>query len=142
MTENNEATETNTADAVAGQNNVPVMRQFTRDDARELFSNSGLKYADLTKSNIQKLRNLINLRMKESGVMDGTFRCKQRAKFCLLEDGSIRHAGLRCKSHYFDDREAVSFNPDGFVGFAGWSDDTNIKPILNGFKDWIENIKP
>ncbi|MDH5573541.1 MAG: hypothetical protein OEY89_17385 [Gammaproteobacteria bacterium] len=138
----NETNENDLNDAVASPFEPIVIRQFTRDDARELFEKSGLTYADLTKSNIQKLRNLINLRMKESGVMDGTFRCKQRAKFCYLENGSIRHAGLRCKSHYFDDRETVSFNPDGFIGFAGWSDDTNIKPILNGFKDWVESILP
>ncbi|MCB0252104.1 MAG: hypothetical protein KDI55_00060 [Anaerolineae bacterium] len=32
----------------------------------------------------------------------------------------------------------MTFEPDGFVWFAGWSDDTNLQPIIRGFLSWID----
>lgn len=52
-----------------------------------------------------------------------------------------RYAEVRCKADYFDDREAVTFNTDGFIGFAGWADNTNVQPILEGFKEWVREMK-
>ena len=109
----------------------------SRDVSRELFKQSGLEYKDLTKRNIQRLRKLINAKMINGHYMGGTFACKQRGSIRLNNEGLVEHSEIRCKSHYFDDREAVSFNRDGFIGFAGWADDTNIKPILSGFNEWV-----
>lgn len=53
------------------------------------------------------------------------------------ETGGIRSAFLRVDGFYFSGREAVSFNEDGFVGFAGWADSTNIKPFLRAFVRWM-----
>lgn len=116
------------------------MQKLTREKARAFFKESGLKYDDLSKENIQILRSLINDKMKKSGLIKKSFRCKQRGFICY--DGLNRlYAGIRCRSFYFDDREAVSFNPDGFIGFAGWADETNIKPIIEGFVEWVIEIK-
>jgi hypothetical protein len=50
------------------------------------------------------------------------------------------------ESPYFKRREAISFNTKGkdgigFIGFAGWSDNTNIKPFLTAFNKWLDNYK-
>ncbi len=110
----------------------------TTDQARELFSSSGMTYKDITRENLQKLRNIVDLKMKESGCFKNTFRCKQRP---FYHDGDRICAGIRCKSFYFNDREAITFNPDGFIGFAGWADSKNIKPILAGFAEWLADEK-
>lgn len=109
-----------------------------RNEAREDFKAAGLTYDVLSLSSLQRLRNLINDRMKESSLIQGTFRCRQRA--VVKETKRGRYAELRCKAYYFDDREAVTFNTDGFIGFAGWADDENIVPIVEGFKAWVKEI--
>ena len=48
---------------------------------------------------------------------------------------------IRCTAWYFEGRrprQCVTFEPDGFVWFAGWSDDTNLQPIIRGFLSWID----
>lgn len=107
----------------------------TRDEARTIFAVSGLTYDDVTRESIQALRNIINRKMVESALMSNSFRCRQRPK--MSRDGS---AEISCKSHYFDKREAVTFNRDGFIGFAGWSDERNVQPILEGFCEWVNAI--
>lgn len=74
-----------------------------------------------------------------SGLINGTFRCRQRASLHIRQ-GKPHRAALSCLGRYFDDREAVTFNPDGFVGFAGWAADDNVQPVLEGFADWIKDL--
>jgi hypothetical protein len=105
----------------------------TTEDARTLFA-THLKYSDLTRVRVHMLRKMINNEMVASGLLYNSFRCKQRVEF---HDGR-GWAGIKCRSYSFEDREAVSFNPGGFIGFAGWSDSTNIRPILDGFEKWVD----
>lgn len=112
--------------------------QRTREQAREAFNCAGLTYATLTPASVRKLRALINEQMIASGCMKGTFRCRQRGTLKQTPHG--QYAEIRCKADYFSDREAVSFNTDGFIGFAGWSDEKNVQPILAGFEAWILDL--
>ena len=109
-----------------------------RDQARELFSRAGLTYAVVTRESLAMLRSRINQRMKESGLISGSFRCRQRGS--LRETPHGTYAEIKCRSYYFDNREAVSFNTDGFIGFAGWADDRNVQPVLAGFSDWVRDM--
>ena len=109
-----------------------------RNAARQAFESAGLTYAVLTPATMQRLRALVNERMKASGRILGTFRCRQRG--IIKETPHGRYAELRCRADYFDDREAVSFNTDGFIGFAGWADDKNVQPILDGFRAWVAEL--
>lgn len=110
----------------------------TRDQARAFFAESGLTYSALTVKNIRRLRSIINTHMKTSCCLDGSFRCKQRGRVVASLKGV--YAEIKCKSLDFEDREAVSFNRDGFIGFAGWADETNVQPILEGFEDWVREL--
>lgn len=112
---------------------------MTRSDARAMWDASGLTYADLTHENLHRLISMIDAEMKASGLMLGSYR--------MLRKLGLRHrnevptqAAIRCKANYFTDREAVTFNSDGFVGFAGWADDTNIVPVLTGFTRWVSEM--
>lgn len=109
-----------------------------RNMAREAFKKSGLTYDIVTRENLQRLRNIINAKMIKSRFIRRSFRCHQRP--FLQDDCGELYAGIKCKAYYFRDREAVTFNGNGFIGFAGWADDTNIKPIIEGFIDWVKEM--
>jgi hypothetical protein len=113
---------------------------MTNDDARDIFEKSSMTYKDITKENLERLRDIINIEMIESGNFDNTFRCNDKVE--LIITGNRFFAGLTCRSHYFNDREAVSFNCDGFVGFAGWASTDNVQPILKGFERWVSEVAP
>lgn len=114
-----------------------------RDDARKLWADSGILCSDLTKDDFFKLH--ANLSQAFEGHSDGH---DGRVKYEMLplsdrdaDYENWRHISYRCKSCYFDNREAVTFNPDGFIGFAGWADDRNIIPFINAFTSWVAEIK-
>lgn len=110
----------------------------TRDQARAFFAESGLSYSVLTVKNIRRLRTLINTHMKTSCCLDRFFQCKQRGRVIASPEGV--YAEIKCKSTHFENREAISFNRDGFIGFAGWADEANVQPILEGFEDWVREL--
>lgn len=114
---------------------------MTRTEARGLWATSGLTYVDLTPTAMQSLRNCINAAMATSGLIDGTYRCHQRVTSMRMSDGSPRWVEIRCRSRYFTGRQAVTFEENGFVGFAGWADDSNIQPVLAGFARWLETMQ-
>ena len=109
---------------------------MTRDEVRYAYSELGLPDVPLDLERLRALRNSINKEMLRDGLMEGTLHMKHSPTIKLHENGT---AELRCEAHYFDDREAVTFNEDGFVGFAGWADDKNVQPILKGFLEWVSD---
>lgn len=112
------------------------MSAITREEARQAFEVAGLTYLALTPESMKRLRAIVNDHMKYSGAIKGTYRCKLRG--VVKETRAGRYAELRCKSYYFNDREAITFNTDGFIGFAGWADQGNVQPILKGFVEWVK----
>lgn len=110
----------------------------TRDDARARFASLGISTADLERSDIRKLENSLMEAMKGSDCLAMRID-RRRTRFLDRAEG--RFVSIRCRSAYFDDREAVTFNQDGFVGFAGWADDLNIRPFLDGFSAWCDEME-
>ena len=113
---------------------------MNRDEARARFKEAGLTYANVDAASLQRLRDLINEKMIASGLMKGSYRCNKKITLQGRVSPSF-FAGIECHAFYFDKREAVSFNRDGFIGFAGWSDDTNVQPILEGFAAWGKELE-
>ena len=107
---------------------------MTRSEARYAFTQSGAADRPISLERMCALRDAINKEMLASGLMDGTLHMKHSSAIKTHGDSA---ADLRCEAHYFEDREAVTINPDGFVGFAGWADDTHVQPILRGFMNWL-----
>lgn len=113
---------------------------FVRQDARDAWAMSGLGYDDLTPQALERLRALLDAEMKSGEYLRGTFRCTHKPK-------RLRCGGydIRCTAWYFKGRQArqaVTFEPSGFIGFAGWSDDTNVQPILRAFLAWVREMTP
>lgn len=111
---------------------------LTRDDARSHWAAHGLTYSALTDANLERLRVLLDAQMRD-GYLRGTFRAARKVTRHKRDDG----ADIRCEAWYFKGRQArqcVTFEPGGFIGFAGWSDDTNIQPIVRAFMAWVNEL--
>lgn len=107
-----------------------------RDDARQVFADTGLTYSSLSRYDLELLRGSISKAMNNAKILDG-YAMNRSIRMVRWPNG---FAELTCKSFYFEKREAITFNPDGFIGFAGWADDKNVVPILDGFLEWVKAV--
>jgi hypothetical protein len=67
-------------------------------------------------------------------------RMSLKIKRKFSTNGELKECYLFMNSHYFTQRECISFNKDGFIGFAGWADSRNTKPIIDAFVEWVDNL--
>lgn len=112
---------------------------MTNDEARQHFKDCGLDYSVLTKENIRRLRIILADKLKESGLFNGTYR--MNPKYKVYEHKTLGFCfELTCRAYYFDKREAITFNHDGFIGFAGWASSHNVAPIIGGFIQWCKEL--
>ena len=116
----------------------------SNDEARQYFKDKGLTYKDITEGDILALVMLLNKHIKaavkDSETSVDTMRLSRKMELKTASDGSIKYCFLYVSSHYFDNRECISFNVDGFIGFAGWADQGNTNPILRAFLEWCDNL--
>jgi hypothetical protein len=125
----------------------------SRDTLREEFKDNGFSYSDIGSKEIGILTRI--LKEELSLFENDRFRMKLRHlrnnDIVYKEDGSL----LKChfmvdgcvdgEKPYFRRREAISFNTqdikgDGFIGFAGWSDNRNVMPFINSFSRFIKEL--
>lgn len=116
----------------------------TTEEARQYFWDKGLSYADITEGDILSLLMLLNREIKKSNK-DGetsvnTMHMSSKIGMKKRTNGTIIKCFLYINSHYFTRREAISFNEDGFIGFAGWADQGNTNPLLRAFLQWCDNL--
>lgn len=120
---------------------------LTRDEVRDAFA-ACLTYADVQPNDVRALEGYIAIECArldrelaaEGGVpmqMHPPYRMKGQPQISQAVTGGIECAFLRVSGFYFSAREAVSFNDDGFIGFARWADDRNVQPFLRGFMRWM-----
>lgn len=123
---------------------------MTRGQQRAKFKTKLLTYSDIGSVELKQLRRCIrkelkahhaagNMRMKLKRVKyrDYSFNANDEVlKYHLKVDGWAPGA----TEPYFINREAISFNSDGFIGFAGWADNTNVQPFLRAFNNWVNEL--
>lgn len=118
---------------------------MTNDEARDYFAKRGMDYtSDPAK--------LIAYPIHWGDMMKLWTLCEEHVGHAELEmhmrpnpvikkirgRDQVREAYLRVDGPYFRDREAISFNADGFIGFAGWASTANAKPFLDAFVEWVD----
>lgn len=117
----------------------------TNDEARQWFKDLGLSYNDITDGEILTLVLLLNREFKKSNkngeTSVSTIRLSEKIVVKHKTNGTISECYLYVNSHYFTRRECISFNRDGFIGFAGWADQGNTNPILRAFLAWCDMLK-
>lgn len=127
------------------------------DEAREYFK--PLTYDDLTEKNFNKLVAILeehlgkwNRKVLEDREEHGhdnryymtIYQHKKYGKYPgtrFVEKNGVKEAFIIVKCDNYSVRGGISFNKDGFIGFAGWSDSTNVKPFLDAFEEWVGKIK-
>lgn len=116
-----------------------------RELARDYFKRCNLTYDDITMNDLYKLIQILNTKISEAGsCMLMINEPKLRGKYTnvkLNKDGKLVFAEIRVKGTYFNDREAITFNDDGYIGFCGWADGYNLTPFVMGFKEWCDYLK-
>jgi len=126
-----------------------------REEARDYFKSKDLSYRDISKNTIDELVDFIKEELASFENNGFTM------KMCAIRKNDISYGGqgeitkcyLRVKGIikgsnngvykpiiHFKEREAVSFNQDGFIGFAGWSDDKNVRPFIDAFVRWVNEF--
>ena len=116
----------------------------SREEARQYFKDKGLEYNKVTEGDILTLVMLLNKHIKRSNKECETsmwsMYLSKKVDMKRKTNGELLHCYLYVNSHYFERRECISFNPDGFIGFAGWADQGNTNPILRAFLEWCDLI--
>lgn len=116
----------------------------TTKEARQYFRDKGLSYHDITEGDILSLLMLLNREIKKSNKAGetsvSTMHMSSKIDMKKRTNGTIIKCFLYINSHYFTRREAISFNEDGFIGFAGWADQVNTNPLLWAFLRWCDDL--
>lgn len=117
---------------------------MNNDDARQYFKDKGLTYDVLSTYTIDLLASIIQNEImsmrkdQDDCILLRINDCKYSKK--QLKANKFDNAYLTVKGTYFDNREAISFNTDGFIGFAGWAGTKNTQPFINGFVKWCDKL--
>lgn len=115
-----------------------------RDDARNVFKKY-LTYVDIEQHHLHLLQAMLEEELYKARNQLG-YDCNvnmwlsPKIIFSLKEGSGISEAYLYVSAHYFNKREAISFNKDGFIGLGGELSDSNIQPILYGFTNWVFKV--
>lgn len=122
-----------------------------RNEARSYFKRKGLKYTSnpaefiaypigeddifvLYRFCVEEIK-----RDKKAGGFSKTCDMRMSKKIVFKYNGhGMACAYLYVNSNYFTQREAISFNSDGFIGFAGWAADESVKPFISAFNRWVD----
>lgn len=116
----------------------------SNDEARQYFKDKGLTYDDITEGDILALVMLLNKHIKKANKDNETsvetMTLSKKIDIKKKSNGNIITCFLYMNSHYFTQRECISFNQDGFIGFAGWADTGNLNPIKRAFIEWCDYL--
>ena len=116
----------------------------TNNEARDYFKKCGLTYNDITEGDVLSLVFMINRELKKSNKVGETsvkMSLSKKINMTKNMNGTIKNCYLYLSSYYFIKREAISFNTDGFIGFAGWADEGNLNPLKRAFLAWCDKLK-
>ena len=114
---------------------------MNNNEARQYFKDKGLTYSVLNTQSIKLLKNLVQkeINKMKNDTSDYILVSINRLRpvASQLKNGWVE---LTVKGTYFDSREAITFNRDGFIGFAGWASTENTKPFIDGFIKWCDYL--
>jgi len=114
------------------------------EKARQCFKDKGLTYNNITEGDICVLAMLLNKSIKTAcknhEMSVDTMRMSLKIKSKFTNNGELIECYLYVNSHYFTQRECISFNKDGFIGFCGWAAGDNAIPILKAFCKWCDQL--
>ena len=115
-----------------------------REKARKYFKKCNLDYNLIDIDYLYDLIRITNKKIAETDTCCVMMCQPTRKQTKFKNKNSMRdliYAELRVKGTYFDDREAYTFNEDGFIGFCGWADGRNCLIFTEAFMEWCDYLK-
>ncbi len=119
---------------------------MTTNEAREYFKNKGLTYDNINIIDFTQLCLMVNKYLqiyrtttehaKQMNMRLATMK-KKDSKF---EGDKLKYAFLKIDGSNFKDREGISFQNNGFIGFCGEFSTVNTEPILQAFIKWCDEL--
>lgn len=121
---------------------------LTSRQLRLKFTEQGLTYQMITSREISNLIELLNVEIEMfNGILGNELKLKISKfgkydfKYNHNNGGCIESIFIKVDAFNFEDREAISFNSNGFIGFCGWASSKNAVPMFNAFDKWLEYLK-
>lgn len=115
--------------------------KYNSNYCREVAEKFCINLDNIDANDVFKLHRILSKHILNSDCFDDTFYMESPKKSEVKLAGKNKGVFLTCSAYYFNRREAVSFNGDGFIGFCGWADSYNSQPIYEGFLEWCEYIR-
>jgi hypothetical protein len=110
--------------------------RLTSATARKTFVDLDLTYGDAF-AHMDELKAALGRALKDH---HSRALCLKMTLSKIVRGDKINEAYLFVNGPYFQRRECISFNHDGFIGFAGWASTANAAPILEAFVDWCYTV--
>ena len=120
---------------------------MNREEAREYVISCGIDVTTIREAEIQILYMMLTAKIKKFSKSDwevdeGCYlEVSKKIEMKKNKNGTVKSCYLSVNSHYFKQREAICIDGNGFIGFAGWSDDHNVAPIIEAFIEWCDWMK-
>ena len=105
------------------------------DRLRGLFWEYGLDYQILTDVTVHRLATLMDAEFRKEGKHSPSLQV--RCVHTEYNNGYLDFAEITVQSDWFSEREGITFNRDGFIGFCGWASSNNARPIYDAFEKWV-----
>lgn len=129
---------TSAADYMPKQYSRKIPQRVRAEKARERFQKD-FSYAMIRETELDHLRRLMQQALvSHDKDMNMQLNVSLKKETKILKRTGLVHAALTVSGSYFGKREAITFNEDGFVGFAGWASGYNIKPFVDAFEHWMD----
>jgi len=112
--------------------------RIRKEKARNQF-NEAFDYTNLRNIHIEQLRLLVSHELAlHDEEMDMSLKSPLKKDLVVLKTRGLKYASIKVDGPYFSDREGITFNQDGFIGFAGWASGSNLKPFVIAFEKWLD----
>lgn len=112
-----------------------IMAKKLRQKFNEEFS-----YSIIEEYHIEYLRFLISRKLanKFGDTISMSLTPALKKDLKILKTKGLQYTEIKVDGSYFSKREGITFNPNGFIGFAGWADGYNLRPFIEAFSEWMD----
>lgn len=119
------------------------------DFARDNFNRRGLDLSDIKVADFYFLIGFLAEELERfskkshEGIHSMKVSNEKRSyspKFVADKNGGMLWATITVDSHYFEGREAFTFNNDGWVSISGWADKINSIPFVDAFNRFTDYL--
>lgn len=122
-----------------------------RDAAREFFK--PLTFKDVTEENFYRLAHILSKILTnwnidlQGNIITNKYQMKLESHKDypnikpLTYNAKTKEAFIIVNCDNYSMREGITFRKDGWIGFAGWADNDNVRPFLDAFEEWVNLLK-